>query len=303
MKNIIFYSTVLPLSIIGIIAVVLFYGLNTQNVAEIPTTKTDFKNFTVSLNGEAFTLVDGKAEKEYPGGGATKNSVFLFQEPVVGDLDGDGDTDAANLLVNNPGGSGTFYYAVLVMNNDGIYQATNVLFLGDRIAPQTIEIHNGRALFNYAERPAGAMMTMQASMGKSLWINYDKKTGEIGEWVKDFEGEANPEMMSLMMKKWLWVKTEDGAGGVTTPKVQNVFGLTFAQDGNVAVATDCNSMGGSYTTKGNTLTFGNMFSTLMFCEGSQEQEFSQVLQKASRYEFTSKGELLIRSGEGTMYFR
>ena len=303
MKKIIFYSTVLPLSVIVCIAVVLLYGARSANIETPRIAKTDLKNFNVSLNGEVFTLLNGKAEKEYPDGGTTKNTLALFQEPVEGDLDGDGDMDGALLLVNNPGGSGTFYYAVLVMNNDNKYIATNVLLLGDRIAPQTVEIHDGRAVYNYAERPAGASMIARNSEGKSLWIHYDKKTGNIGEWVKDFEGEADPDRMSLGMKKWIWIKTEDGTGGTVAPKNAGDFGITFNKDGNVAVDTDCNSMGGPYTVAGDKLSFGNMFSTLMYCEGSQEQAFGEALRATSKYEFTSKGELLLRDGMRTMYFR
>ena len=303
MKKIIFYSTVLPLSIIALIAVVLLYGARSAKFETPLTVKTDLKNFNVSLGGEVFTLVNGKAEKEYPGGGATKNIVSLFGEPAIGDLDGDGDADGALLLVNNPGGSGTFYYAVLVMNNDNKYIATNVLLLGDRIAPQTVEIHDGRAVYNYAERPAGTSMIARNSEGKSLWIHYDKKSGNIGEWVKDFEGEADPARMSLGMKKWIWIKTEDGKGGVVTPKNVGDFGITFNKDGNITVDTDCNSMGGPYTTVADKLSFGDMFSTLMHCEGSQETEFGQTLREITSFKFTGKGELLLHSGAMTMFFR
>jgi heat shock protein HslJ len=309
MKKIIFYSTVLPLSVIALVAVVGFYRFNFTNGGDLipginaPSEKNDLKNFKVSIEGEVFELVDGKAEKEYPGGGATKNTLALFQDPVIGDLDGDGDADGALLLVNNPGGSGTFYYAVLVMNNDNSYVATNVLLLGDRIAPQTVEIHDGRAVYNYAERPVGAMMTARNSEGKSLWIHFDKKTNEIGEWVKDFEGEADPDRMSLDMKKWIWIKTEDGKGGIVMPKNPGDFGITFNKDSNVAVDTDCNSMGGPYTVAGDKLSFGNMFSTMMYCEGSQEQEFGQTLREATSFRFTGKGELVLSAKEKTIYFR
>lgn len=307
MKKIIFYSTVLPLSVIALIVGVLFYrgaanGIN-DNMYGDPL-KNDLKSFRVEISGQPFYLVDGKAENMYRiEGTETKNTLTIFQEPVTGDLDGDGDMDGAILLVNNPGGSGTFYYAVLVMNNAGKYDATNVLLLGDRIAPQTIEIHDGRAVFNYAERKASEPMTTPPSMGKSLWIHFDKKSGEIGEWVKDFEGEADPARMTLGMKKWMWVKTIDSKGSTITPKIADKFGLTFSKDGNVAVSTDCNSMGGKYTSKDGALSFGNMFSTMMYCEGSQEQEFSQTLQVVTKFEFTSKGELLLRSDGNTMFFR
>lgn len=151
----------------------------------------DARNMSYVVGGETFYLVDGKAEKEYVPGSTTKNTLYLFGEPTYGDLDGDGDTDAAVLLVNNPGGSGTFFYAALIVN-DGMqtYHATSAMLLGDRIAPQTVEIHDGRAVYNFAVRKGNEPMNTQPSVGKSVWVNYDRKTGEIGEWVKGFEGES-----------------------------------------------------------------------------------------------------------------
>lgn len=266
---------------------------------------TDVKNSSYIIDGQIFKLVNGRAEKEIAPGSATKHTVSIFGEPVYGDLNKDGKDDAAIMLVSNPGGSGTFYYAVLAIATGSTYTTTNTLILGDRIAPQTIEIHDGRAVYNYAERRADEPMSTRPSMGKSLWIHYDMKTGQIGEWVKDFEGEADIKRMSLDMKKWYWVKTQMNNGTITTPKVNDKFTLIFNKDGSVSIGTDCNSMGGKYITKGNILTFNQMMSTMMYCEGSQEQEFSSKLNEVASYLFTSKGELIleIKMDSGTMVFR
>ena len=106
----------------------------------------------------------------------------------------------ALLLVNEPGGSGTFYYAVLAIDDDGAYHATNAIFLGDRIAPENIEYRDGHFVYNYAVRKAGQPMTAQPSVSKSLWVKFDRKTGEIGEWAGNFEGEVDKERMPLGTK-------------------------------------------------------------------------------------------------------
>jgi Tfp pilus assembly protein PilZ len=113
----------------------------------------------------------------------------VWGEAVLGDLDADGDIDKAVWIVEEPGGSGTFFYAQLFINNDEIFVPTNKMFLGDRIAPQNINIMDGRAVYNFAERKADEPMTTPPSIGKSIWIHYDKNKNQIGEWVKDFEGE------------------------------------------------------------------------------------------------------------------
>jgi heat shock protein HslJ len=272
-------------------------------IAEIKT--SDVKNMQYVINRETFTLINGTASKDITPGSATKNTLTIFGEPVYGDLNNDGVKDAAVLLVNNPGGSGSFYYAVLAIASGTSYRATNALILGDRIAPQTVEIRDGHAIYNYAERKATEPMTTQPSLGKSLFINYDLKTGEIGELVQNFEGEANPAVMSLTMKKWTWVKTQMNNGSTTIPKKTNAFTLTFTKDGHLSVTTDCNSMGGLYTEKGKSLTFSQMASTMMYCDGSQEQEFASTLNNIKSYLFTSKGELIleIKVDSGTMVFK
>jgi hypothetical protein len=153
------------------------------------TTKKDaaeISNLVVKIKDEVFILENGKAEKDIAPGSAIKNKIMIFGEPVYGDLDEDGDKDAAILLVNSSGGTGSFYYAVLGINNGKQgYKASNTIFLGDRIAPQTIEIHDGRALFNYAVRKESEPMSARPSIGKSFWVNFDKNTGEISELVKN----------------------------------------------------------------------------------------------------------------------
>lgn len=173
-------------AIIAIIVVAGVYKFNFTNGGDIipGTNAPDAKNASYVIDGETFVLINGKTEKEITPGSATKQIIYTFGEPVYGDLNNDGKIDAAVILVSNSGGSGTFYYAVLVVSKGGIYKTTNAILLGDRIAPQTVEIHDSIALFNYAERNIGEPMTTSPSLGKSLWINYDAKTGKISELVK-----------------------------------------------------------------------------------------------------------------------
>lgn len=309
------HMSLLAVAFLGIAAAGFYSFTNTNNkvkqetapaqVQPIVQEKADVKNASFTIDNEVFVLVNGTAIKEVAPGSASKTTVSLFGEPVYGDLNSDGAIDAAVLLVKTGEGSGTFYYAALAIANGTNYTTTNTLILGDRIAPQTIEIKDGRAVYNYAIRKATDAMTVSPSIGKSLYIHYDTKMGTIGELAKDFEGEANPDKMSLTMKKWSWVKTTMNDGTITTPKKLDVFTLTFNKDGNVAVTTDCNGMGGGYTVNGKKLTFKQMISTMMYCEGSQEQEFASKLQEVSSYLFTSKGELIleIKMDSGTMTFK
>lgn len=177
-----------------LVAVAGVYRFNFTNGGDVISSsivQPDSRSMTYHIGSDMFVLKNGKAEIEALPGSASKNTLMIFGEPVYGDLDKDGDIDAAVLLVNTTGGSGVFYYAALVINNGTSSRATQVMFLGDRIAPQTVEIHDGRAVYNFAERKGTDPMTAQPSIGKSVWVHYNASKNEIGEWVKDFEGESS----------------------------------------------------------------------------------------------------------------
>lgn len=290
---------------IGAIIILGIYKFTTPKTGAMPKASGDVKNISYTVEGETLTLVDGKVLKDIAPGSAAKKTIMIFGEPVYGDLNGDGEEDAAVMLTSSGEGSGTFYYAVLAIASGTSYTSTNALFLGDRIAPQTIEIRDGNAVYNYAERNAGEPMTTEPSVGKSLWVHYDAKTGEIGELVKNFEGEVDTTRMAISMKKWEWVSTET-APGLITPKKEGVFALTFANDGKVIIGTDCNQASATYTrAQGNILSFGPIMSTKMACEGSQEGDFLAKLPSATSYYFTTKGDLVLRlaNNGGTMRFK
>jgi hypothetical protein len=150
------------------------------------------QNTTYIFEDTPRTLVDGVLVWETRIGSVSKKTFRIFGEPAYGDLDADGDSDATLFLTQDSGGSGTFYYVALAIRNaEGAYRGTNAMFLGDRIAPQTVEIHDGRAVANFAERKAGEPFTTPPSVGKSVWVHLDPNTGEIGEFVQNFEGESN----------------------------------------------------------------------------------------------------------------
>jgi hypothetical protein len=138
----------------------------------------DVKNIVYQIEGQSFALRDGQAENIDQASGV-KNKLSIFGEPTWGDVDGDGDQDAALILLNEPGGSGTFYYAALAIKIGGGYTPTNSLLLGDRIAPQTVEIRAGQVIYNYADRKPDEPMVIQPSFGQSLYLQYDQDNQQI----------------------------------------------------------------------------------------------------------------------------
>jgi heat shock protein HslJ len=93
-------------------------------------------------------------------------------------------------------------------------------------------------------------------------------------------------------------------GRTVTPKQPSKFTLTFL-NGRFSASTDCNRMSGSYTATKHSIVFGQMASTKMYCEGSQESDFAALLKSAQGYHFTSKGELILdlKFDSGSATFR
>ena len=285
-----------------------FYALNAYiyNEKQAPEPIKDYKNAMYVVDGQIVHLVDGVSEVESAPGSASKIVTRYFGNEVKTDLDGDGREDVAFLLTQETGGSGIFYYVVAALNKETGYDGGQALFLGDRIAPQTTEKGPGKSIIvNYADRNPGESFATRPSMGKSLRLLLDPVNMQFGEVVQNFEGEADPARMTLGMKTWVWTSTLMNDETEVFPKKSGAFTLTFKDDGTFSITTDCNSGGGSYTLNKERITFGPMFSTLMFCDGSQEAAFTKMVADSTSYHFTSKGELIldIKFDSGSVVFR
>jgi len=128
------------------------------------------RDATYTVNGRPVPLRNGRCETEAAPGSAAKAVTAVFGEPAVGDLDGDGDEDAVLLLVDAPGGSGTFYYVAASIVENGRYRGTEAVLLGDRISPQRIGIKNGVVEVDYADRRPEDPMATPPSVGKTKFL-------------------------------------------------------------------------------------------------------------------------------------
>ena len=144
------------------------------------------------VEGQEVRLVAGRGEVKSAPGSATKLRTSVWGRPVYGDLDGDGVDDAALFLVQQPGGSGTFYYVAAALNVNGSYRGTNAVLLGDRIAPQNVAIRNGLVVANYADRRPEEPMSAPPSVGKSKYLTLKDGTlaavESLGEAERVLEG-------------------------------------------------------------------------------------------------------------------
>jgi heat shock protein HslJ len=77
---------------------------------------------------------------------------------------------------------------------------------------------------------------------------------------------------------WQWQEATQADGEIITPNKPEAFTVRFTSAGAVEGATDCNGFGGGYTVgEDGQLVLGEFMSTLMYCDGSQEQVFTGLL--------------------------
>jgi len=133
----------------GIISLLL-----TACLGNVPVER--YQDATYSIDGMSVTLAD--------------ETVRMFGNEAIGDINGDGTSDVVFLFTQDDGGSGTFFYVVAALKSDKGYLGTNAVFLGDRIAPQTTEIHDGDIVVNYVVRAPQEPMTADPSVGVSMYL-------------------------------------------------------------------------------------------------------------------------------------
>jgi heat shock protein HslJ len=127
----------------------------------------------------------------------------------------------------------------------------------------------------------------------------------IAGWYFFINKETDQNVMSLDMKTWQWVKTAYNNDTELVPNNPEAFTLTFKDDDTFSATTDCNAMGGGYEVEENKIIFSDIFATEMYCEGSQEFEFSSMLSEIQSFFFTDRGELIleIKFDSGSSIFR
>ncbi len=116
--------------------------------AAVPTvaslTASRLKNGTYKLPqlGETVTLVNGKFDRETSGTDIVHAALL---DPIAfGDLNGDGVEDAAILLSENGGGTGTWISVVAVLNQGGTPMQSANHLIDDRAQIRGMTVQNGR---------------------------------------------------------------------------------------------------------------------------------------------------------------
>ncbi len=227
------------------------------------------------------TLVDGYYEGEpFVEGGASRPTVTFVGDLVAyGDLNGDGVEDAAVLLAESSGGSGTFTYLAAVVNQDGQPVNAGTVLLGDRTQIKSLAIQNGQIVMEIVTQgPDDPMCCPTLKVRKT----YSLQDGQLVEVGSEELGQVS--LQDLMGTSWTVEQLD------FDQPVQGDEPITaeFA-DGQVAGSGGCNRYNAPVSSDdAQSLTIGPAISTLMACPEplmTQEMQYLTALQNTMQWSY------------------
>lgn len=159
------YWSLLSLVVIGVTAFYIYQNYFDQSSAtsnQVSQQKVpfDFGNQTIMLDDTALKFKDGS----FTNNGHQSTITHRTLNPT-GDM-------AAAILVDNPGGSGTFYYLVSSMLINGQEVISQPVLLGDRVQIKSVSVANpsdktnGEITVVYLDRPTNAPMVAEPTITK-----------------------------------------------------------------------------------------------------------------------------------------
>lgn len=147
---------------------------------QVDTIPPDVENGTYTIEQRTVTLRDGVFEEPAAPGSAAKSTIRLLNARDLGDLAGKGLRDAAVVLTQTGGGSGTFYYLAAVLSaGGGKGTATPAVLLGDRISVEGVNIASGKISVHLVVR--GPSEPLAASPSVRATRTFEVKAGALSE--------------------------------------------------------------------------------------------------------------------------
>lgn len=130
-------------------------------------------------------------------------------------------------------------------------------------------------------------------------------TNQVVETPKENTKEVVKKIENQFLgKTFVWVKSELTLNKeIITPAKLNAYAITFTDESNISIATDCNNGFGKYVVKDETINFGNITSTEKYCPDSQEGIFYNELISAEKFDLDSSGNLKIDFKIGTLFLK
>lgn len=261
-------------------------------------------------------LAGGQYEAPAAEGSATRLRVS-FHGFAEGDLDGDGAEDAAVILVEDPGGSGTFWYLHAMVNEDTTLRDVSWRLLGDRVEVTSVRVDTAviavDLLVRRPEEPAVAPPTVPLTRHFVL-TDRGLRPLDIGPPTARAAGAESTEGTGLAGRAWTLTAIElpdervtpvmTGQGDPTLRFVAEMSGDGIVS-GRFVGTTGCNRILGSFEAgPGDELSFGPIASTRMVCPEhvmDVESLYRESLQAAESYS-AAGGDLTIEFPGGRLTF-
>jgi heat shock protein HslJ len=288
-------KTIITFAIVSLLYVVPLTAL-AQEPPPAGLSVEDLGNATYhGIYDEPVTLTDGTFEGEpFEEGGASRPTVTLVDDPVgYGDVTGDGQTEAAVLLAESSGGSGTFIYLAVVTAEDDQPVNLATTLLGDRVQVNSIQIEDNQIVLDMLQVGPDDPFCCPS---QHVVLTYQVEGDQLVE--------ISSQELSLAGPIWRWDQTVMNNDEIVVPDDPASYTVQFTAEGGISVQADCNMINGTYTVEDSSLTITLGPSTLVACpEGSLGDTFASQLGAGAVY-FFQDGKLFIDlfADSGTMQF-
>ncbi len=288
-----------------------------------PTSEEAVRNATYLAPGadaETVTLTNGEYVLMTEDGARPRLHVRLVRH-APGDLDGDGDEDAAVLLAHNAGDRTILIYLHALVRD--AKRATDVAsrLIGDRIRVQEVRIEDGVIEADLMVRRPGEASVVEPSVPVTMrYVLTDRGLMQIGAPAELAEAPTTvPDDARGALTRFEWelvsIRTSDGeltppapAQGEAPPSLSFREELRGPEEssGRLHGSTGCNLVFGDYrATAQGALGVQSLATTLRECPRNRSELQRRVLAALSAADsFSLSGdELEVSFGEGSLRFR
>ncbi|MDP3763530.1 MAG: hypothetical protein Q8Q92_02675 [bacterium] len=141
--------------------------------------RPDSSNATFIIDDELVTLSAGRDERVITPESTLTEETILLDKFAYGDINKDGKNDTLLLLARYGGGSGTFIYLAAFVSGPINYKGSKAIFIGDRIAPQSISLNGDIVTLEYLDRGPDDAFVVEPTILTTKQFIY--KNGEFAE--------------------------------------------------------------------------------------------------------------------------
>lgn len=247
-----------------------------------PPSLADISSATFTgIYGEPVQLTRGRYEGFPPDTSGASHPILelVLDLHAEGDLDGDGSPEAAVLLKEDSGGSGTFIYLAAVGVREGTPVNLGTVMVGDRVQVRFLAIESGTIRLGLVAHASDDPMCCPTRVVVRSWALVE---GELVETGARDEGELG--LGLLADGRWVLDEIDGRAPGAGTEPV------TLGFDGSqVSGSAGCNRYSGMVRAgEPGELSLGPLMTTRKGCPdpvAGLERAYLEALESATGYAF------------------